>query len=304
MISTRHLTGINDLDDNDIDVIIERAEYYSYRLPAGECEEEKLRGKIILTLFFENSTRTCASFDIAAKRLGARVIYWDAQRSSLQKGETFIDTVRTLGAMAPDAIVIRHPEHGAPIKVRDMVECPVINAGDAAREHPTQALLDCLTLRQHFGEINGLTISIVGDIAHSRVANSNMILLTRLGANVRLIAPRQLMPGKFPVENVEKYNSLEEGLTGADAVMTIRPQKERMESMLIDDREYFGSFGMNHERLNMAGREAVLLDPGPFLRNLQISDELADDRRRFLYDKQVANGVPTRMAVLDMLIDQ
>ncbi len=301
-ISAMHLTGISDLDDQDIDSFLLVAGHYAQGLESGNYDSGRLRDKIVLILFFENSTRTRTSFDIAASRLGARVVHWDAKTSSLNKGETFEDTIRTLGAMEPDAIIIRHSMSGAPLVVRDMVRCPVINAGDAAREHPSQALLDALTLKQHFGALEGLTVAIVGDIAHSRVAHSNMILLTRKGVKVRLIGPKSLMPGAFPVSGVEVFHTLEEGLPGADAVMTIRPQKERMDSMSISDSEYFERFGMRHDRLELAGRDAVLLDPGPFLRGLQITDELADDRSRFLYDRQVANGVPTRMAILDLLI--
>lgn len=303
-ITAKHLTGIADLSDQDIDIILERAKYYAESLKTGEYDREKLKDKVFFTLFFENSTRTRTSFVAAAYRLGAKVVQWDAKTSSINKGETFEDTVRTLGAMSPDAVIIRHSVSEAPLAVREILKTiPVINAGDAAREHPSQALLDALTLKDHFGTLEGLTVSIIGDIAHSRVAGSNAILLSRKGANVRIIAPPSLMPEEFPVNGVESFTDVEKGLEGADAVMTIRPQKERMQTAFIDDNEYFEGYGMTHERLDIAGKDAVLLDPGPFLRGLQITNELADDRSRFLYDKQVANGVPARMAIFDCLLE-
>ncbi len=303
-LSSTHFTGISDLSDQDIESLLLVSGHYAECLAQGDYDHKRLEDKLILILFFENSTRTRTSFDIAASRLGAKVVHWDANTSSLKKGETFIDTIRTLDAMMPDAIILRHHEAGAPLKVREIVSCPIINAGDAAREHPSQALLDALTLKQHFGALEGLTVSIVGDIAHSRVAHSNMILLKRMGASVRLIAPSALMPESFPVSGVEAFNTLEDGLPGADVVMTIRPQKERMETAMIEDQEYFEKFGMSHEKLDMAGSDAVLLDPGPFLRGLMITDELADDKSRFLYDRQVSNGIPARMAILDLLLSR
>lgn len=300
--SQKHLTGIDHLSREDIGFLLDKAEHYAQRLTDPNFRGDALAGKIVLTLFFEDSTRTRTSFEIAAKRLGGEVVNWDRKTSSVNKGETFLDTVRTLNAMRPDAIVLRHSEYGAPEYISKRVDCPVINAGDSWREHPTQALLDALTLRHHFGRLEGLTVAICGDVAHSRVAASNMRLLTMMGAKVRAIAPPVLMPEKLPVPGVEKFTSLEEGLPGADAVMSIRLQKERMDTALIgSDAAYFRDYGMTHERLALAAPDAVLLDPGPFLRGVQISDELADDPAKFLYDRQVANGVPVRMAVLDAL---
>ena len=299
-----HLIGIEDLSAGDIGIILDLAEYYAQRLDDRSYKTDILSGSIILTLFFEDSTRTRTSFEIAAKRLGAQVVHWNPETSSLKKGETFMDTIVTLDAMGPDAIIIRHSEYNAPRYVANRVSCPVINAGDSWREHPTQALLDALTIRQHFGRLDGLTVSIVGDIAHSRVAASNMILLTKMGAKVRIVAPTDLMPEKTPVPDIARFDTLQEGLRDADVVMTIRPQKERMQKVLIEDEAYFRDFGLTHEKLAFAKNNAILLDPGPYLRNVQISDELADDPARFLYGKQVRNGVPTRMAVLDLLLKE
>ena len=298
----KHLLGIDELTPDEITQYLDRAQFYAQALQSGEWDRKTLDGKIILILFFENSTRTLTSFDFAAKRLGADVVNWNPETSSLKKGESFLDTIRTFNAMEPDAIIIRHSEYGAPKFVAGRVDCPVINGGDSWREHPTQALLDALTLRQHFGSLEGLTVSIIGDIAHSRVASSNMILLDKMGVNVNVIAPETLMPQKLPIE-ANKFTSLEEGLKDSDAVIMIRLQRERMDKALISDDSYFKNYGLDFEKLKWAKEESVVLDPGPFLRGVQLDDELADDTTRFLYDKQVFNGVPTRMAVLDLLMN-
>jgi len=297
-----HLLGIDTLSPDEIGIILDLADYYADRLDDRSFKPDILRGAIVLTLFFEHSTRTCTSFEIAAKRLGAEIVNWNPETSSLKKGESFADTILTLNAMGPDAIVIRHSDYGAPGFIAGHVDCPVINAGDSWREHPTQALLDALTIRRHFGRLEGLTVAIVGDIAHSRVASSNMILLKKMGANVNVIAPSLLMPEKFSAPDIGRYETMKEGLAGADVVMTIRPQKERMQKILIEDETYYRDYGMTHEKLAYAKDSAILLDPGPYLRNIQISDALADDASRFFYAKQVRNGVATRMAVLDLLL--
>lgn len=297
------LIGIAELSQAQITEILDKAQFYAEALDnKGGWDTKRLSGKIVLNLFFENSTRTLTSFEIAAKRLGADVINWNMHFSSLNKGESFEDTIETLNAYRPDGVVLRHSEYGAPQVVAKLMDCPVINGGDSWREHPTQALLDALTMRQHYGRIEGLNVAIIGDIAHSRVASSNMVLLTKMGANVRIIAPEILMPEKLPAEGVEKFTSLEEGLKDCDIAMSIRPQKERMERSLIDDAAYYKDMGLTHEKMKFAKESCVVMDPGPFLRELQISNELADDRKKFIYFKQVANGIPTRMAVLDMLV--
>jgi aspartate carbamoyltransferase catalytic subunit len=299
----KHLTGINELSTDEIIQILDRSEHYARALKKGEWNRALLKDKMILNLFFENSTRTLTSFEFAAKRLGAEVVNWNPETSSLRKGENFIDTIDTLCAMNPDAIVIRHSEYGSPVFVATRAKCPVINGGDSWREHPTQALLDAMTMIQHFGALGGLTVAIVGDIAHSRVAHSNIILLRKMGVNVRIIAPAILMPEKLPADGVEKFLSLEEGLPGADVVMTLRLQKERMDKALINsDATYFKEFGITREIIDRYAPKAVVMDPGPLVRNVQISDDIAEDPERSLILKQVANGIPTRMAVLDLLI--
>ncbi len=298
----KHLTGIDRLEPGDRDAILHLAQDYADRLAAGESVAPVLRGRIVLHMFFENSTRTSTSFEIAAKRLGADVVAWAPETSSLSKGESFADTVSTLNAMRPDAVVIRHKEFGAPEFVANNVACPVINAGDSWREHPTQALLDALTLRQHFGDLKGRTIAICGDIAHSRVAASGIRLLSQMGMTVRVIAPKLLLPPKFPVP-VQAFETLEDGLKGCDAVMMLRLQKERMQEGLIgSDAEFFRLYGLTQERLARANKGAVVLHPGPMNRNVEIADDVADDPERSLILKQVENGVPVRMAVLDLLM--
>lgn len=299
----KHLLGIDELNAKQIDDLLVRAQKFSDQLQAGTVNARLLQDKIILNLFFEHSTRTLTSFEMAAKRLGAKVINWNAESSSLAKGESFMDTIDTLNAYRPDAVVIRHSEYGAPGFVAGRMDCPVVNGGDSWREHPTQALLDGLTLRQHFGQIDGLIVAIIGDIAHSRVAHSDMQLLVKMGAKVRIIAPQELMPQKLPIDGIDRFTDLEEGLEGVDVAINIRPQKERMDKVLIDDITYFRGYGLTHDKIQVAKDSAIVMDPGPFLRGVQISDELADDRERFIYHKQVANGVPVRMAALDALIN-
>ena len=301
----KHLLGIKELSADQIEDILNRADYYARALADGRWDRAKLDNKIILTLFFENSTRTLTSFDIAAKRLGADVVNWNSVSSSLNKGENFLDTVDTLCAMSPDAIIIRHSEYGAPITVSKRASCPVINAGDSWREHPSQALLDALTMQQEFDKIAELTVTIVGDIAHSRVASSNMHLLSKMGANIRVVAPPILMPEKLPYDNITHFTDLDEGIKGADVIMTIRLQKERMDKALIStDAAYFNEFGLTAKRLEAKAPNAKIMDPGPLVHGIQMSDEVADDPKRSLILKQVANGIPTRMAILDMLMTE
>lgn len=304
-MSMKHLTGINNLTDEDIAAILELSQDYADTLAKRNLPAPLSRGRVVLSLFFEPSTRTRVSFELAAHRLGARVINWDQEHSALVKGETFDDTITTLNAMRPDAIIIRHSEYGAPDYVAARVDCPVINAGDAHREHPTQALLDALTLRQHFGQLEGLTVAICGDVSHSRVASSDIQLLSRLGARVRVIAPQNLMPTSFAVEGVESFNRLEDGLPGCDAVMMLRLQKERMgEGLVESDAAFHAQYGLTLERLNLAGKHAVVLHPGPMNRGIEIADSVADDPARSLILKQVENGVAVRMAVLDLLLSE
>lgn len=299
----KHLTGIEHCTIDDITHILDTAQTYAEGLEVGDWDREKLKHKIILNLFFENSTRTLTSFDIAAKRLGADVVNWSPKDSSLSKGESFTDTIDTLNAMQPDGVVIRHSEYGAPNFVATRMDCPVINGGDSWREHPTQALLDALTMIRHFGTLEGLNVAIIGDIAHSRVASSNLILLTKMGANVRVIAPEILIPKKLVVDDVDVHTSLADGLKGVDVIMTLRLQKERMDTALISsDASYFRDYGLSNAVLDKHAPDAMVMDPGPLIRGVHIADDIADDPRRSLILKQVANSIPTRMAVLDILM--
>lgn len=300
--SQQHLIGIDHLSADDIRLVLDRADDYAAQLEKGIVISDALKGKIIITLFFEHSTRTRTSFEMAARRLGAQVINWDAGSSSLSKGESFTDTILTLNAMGPDAIIVRHNDYGAPEFIANHVRCPVINAGDSHRAHPTQALLDALTIRQEKGRIEGLNIAICGDIAHSRVAASNIELLTKTGAHVRLIAPPALMPEKKP-ENAETFTDMQEGLKDCDIVMTLRIQKERMQDGLVGSEEsYFADYGLTLDKLAHAKKDVRVMHPGPMNRGVEISDEVADDPDRSLILKQVANGVPVRMAVLELLL--
>jgi aspartate carbamoyltransferase catalytic subunit len=302
-LSVRHLLDISSLSKEDISLILNRAKAHKAALATGKDLQSALSGKVVLILFAENSTRTKVSFEMAALRLGAHIIVWDEKTSSSSKGETFEDTIANLDAISPDAIVMRHHEYGAPQKVADMVSCPVINAGDSWREHPTQALLDALTLLERKGSLDGLTVAICGDVAHSRVANSNMLLLEKMGAHVHLIAPPELQPQKTHAGNVKMFDRLEDGLPGCDAVMMLRIQKERMhQAMIPHDPTYFQHYGLTKERLALAKPDALVLHPGPINRGVEIADEVADDKERSVILEQAANGVPVRMAVLDLLV--
>ena len=300
-----HLISIADLDKNQITSLLDCAQRYSQGLKSRTYDQDKLKGKIVLMLFYENSTRTLTSFDIAAKRLGAQVVVWHPKISSVRKDESFIDTIDTLAEMEPDAIIIRHGEYGAPGFVASRVNCPVINGGDSWRAHPTQALLDALTIKQEKGAIKGLTVSICGDIAHSRVAASNAELLTKMGAKVRMVAPEFLMPQKLKLEEVEAFTSMEDGLPGSDVIIMLRIQKERMDASLIpDSNTYFKEYGLTRERLKLARSDVMVLHPGPMNRGVEIADDIADDPKHSFIRKQVANGIPARMAVLDMLMSK
>lgn len=298
------LIGIDELNAQEIGIILDLADYYADRLSERNFKPDILRGAIVLTLFFEDSTRTRVSFEMAAKRLGADVVNMDIRTSSMSKGESLTDTIQTLVAgVDPDAIVVRHSEYNAPRFIANLVDCPVINAGDSWREHPTQALLDALTIRRHFGTLEGLKVAICGDIAHSRVANSNMILLRKMGVEVNIVAPPALKPEKFPAADVKAFDTMKDGLKGCDVVMMLRNQKERMEAGLIEsDEAFFKEFGLTHEKLTYANKNAVVMHPGPMNRGVEIDGNLADDPTRSLILEQVKNGVPTRMAVMDLLL--
>lgn len=297
---TFHLPDIETLTDAQIAAILDKAQSY-----ADGLHEKSLDGKIIFNIFMEDSTRTRMSFEVAAKRLGAEVVNFTAKSSSLNKNETYSDTFSTLNAYDPDAIVLRSAEYNAPRFAMTVFGCPVINAGDSFRAHPTQALLDALTLRQVFGDLNGKTIAICGDIAHSRVARSSCALLMRLGMHVRIIAPELLMPKPTEMEGAERFTLMDEGLIGVDAVMMLRIQKERMaEGFSGSDTDFFISYGLTQDRLKLCAPHAVVLHPGPMNRGIEIADDVADDPRKSMILKQVANGVPVRMAVLDYAVNR
>ena len=285
------LISIDSLSDDAIAAILGRAQEH---VDSGDFANslDRLAGRVVFNLFYENSTRTAMSFATAAARLGAQPITLSVDHSSVKKGETLEDTARTLGAMAPDFLVIRHREEGSVAKVAEIMDCPVVNAGDGTNEHPTQALLDALTLRQQFGSLDGVTVAIVGDIRHSRVAHSNAKLLPRLGARVKLAGP----PG------LADDNDVDAAISGADAVMMLRVQRERLDEDLADaPGEYLDRFGLTADRLALARPDAAVLHPGPMNRGVEIADEVADLPGRSLILRQVANGVATRMACLEWL---
>jgi aspartate carbamoyltransferase catalytic subunit len=290
------LLSIDSLTDAQIRGILDRAERHFAGNREGRSSRT-LAGKIIFNVFYENSTRTAMSFATAVHRLGASAISLSVEHSSMKKGETLEDTARTLNAMRPDALVIRHREIGAPATVAEIVDAPVINAGDGTNEHPTQALLDAAAIRHRLQKIQGLTVAICGDIKHSRVARSNALLLPRLGAEVRLAGPPELMPDGIPALSVD------DAIEGADVVMMLRVQRERLEQDLGDaPGEYLERYGLTQERLARAAPNAVVMHPGPMNRGVEIDPSIADDPVRSLITLQVEMGVAVRMAVLEMLV--
>ena len=290
------LLSIDSLADAQIATIIDRAGEHFAANREGRTSQA-LTGRIVFNVFYENSTRTAMSFATAVHRLGASAVSLSVEHSSVKKGETLADTARTLNAMRPDALVIRHRENGAPAEVALIMDAPVINAGDGTNEHPTQALLDAAAIRHHFGRIEGLTIAICGDIKHSRVARSNAKLLPRLSAEVRLAGPAELIPDGVPRLTVD------EAVEGADVVMMLRVQRERLEKELGDaPGEYLEKYGLTEERLRLAAPHAAVMHPGPMNRGVEIDPLIADDPQRSLITLQVEMGVAVRMACLEMLV--
>ncbi|HEX4762251.1 MAG TPA: aspartate carbamoyltransferase catalytic subunit [Sphingomicrobium sp.] len=290
------LLSIDSLNDGQIATILDRADHWFAENRAGRSSEA-LKGRLVFGLFYENSTRTAMSFAAAAHRLGAAALFLPVEQSSVKKGESLEDTARTLNAMRPDALVIRHRENGAPAAVAMVMDCPVINAGDGTNEHPTQALLDAAAIRHRLGRIEGLKVAICGDIRHSRVARSNAKLLPRLGAEVRLSGPPELMPDGIP------RLSVDQAIAGADVVMMLRIQRERLEQDLGDGPgEYLDRYGLTRERLGRASPDALVMHPGPMNRGVEIESLIADDPERSLITLQVEMGVAVRMACLEMLI--
>jgi aspartate carbamoyltransferase catalytic subunit len=294
----RDLLAIEDLDRVDLERILETAERMQ---EVGSREVKKvptLRGRTIVNLFFESSTRTRTSFEIAGKRLSADVVNFSPTSSSLTKDESILDTARTLDAMAPDAVVVRHKVAGVPKRIADALAAPVINAGDGAHEHPTQALLDLLTVHQEKGRIDGLSVTIVGDVLHSRVARSNIYGFLKLGAEVRIAAPPTLIPPAIESLGVKAFTSLREAIDGADVVMALRIQRERLDGAYVPSiREYSATFGLDRTKLRFAKDDAIVMHPGPVNRGVELSHDLADHRPSVILD-QVRNGVALRMAVL------
>ncbi|WP_438730779.1 aspartate carbamoyltransferase catalytic subunit [Parasphingorhabdus sp. DH2-15] len=297
-----NLLGIEGLQPWEILYLLKEAEQWVAMNRQSTKHDDRLAGLTVINAFFENSTRTLLSFEIAGKRLGADVVNMHAAQSSIKKGETLIDTAVTLNAMRADAIVIRHGSSGAVQLIADKVDCPVLNAGDGQHEHPTQALLDALTIKQRLGRISGLTVTICGDILHSRVARSNIICLATLGAKVRVAGPPALLPDGIEVLSAEVFTDFDAALDGADVVMMLRLQNERMSGQFIPSpREYHRLYGLTQERLAKAAPDALVMHPGPMNRGVEIDSDVADNMARSAITEQVEMGVAMRMACLDVL---
>lgn len=300
----RHLLGIEGLSPLEINHLLDLSDPYVATNRGPDPTSESLKGRTVVNLFFENSTRTRTSFELAALRLGANVINMQVDASSVAKGETLIDTAVTLNAMHPDVLVVRHPQSGAVKLLSEKVNCAVVNGGDGSHEHPTQALLDALTIRRRRGRIGGLKIAICGDVSHSRVARSNFYLLLTLGAEVRVIAPRTLLPSQVERLGVKTFTDMREGLRDCDIVMMLRVQNERMSGSYIPSvREYFRFFGLDREKLSLAKPDALIMHPGPMNRGVEIDSDVADDFERSVIREQVELGVAVRMAMLKLLAD-
>ena len=298
----RHLLGIEALSAAEIGRLLDLANSYADLPKDDERARKVLRGRTVINLFFETSTRTSTSFELAAKRLGGDVITMSVGTSSIKKGETLLDTAMTLNAMKPDVMVVRHSESGAVNLLSQKVDGSVINAGDGRHEHPTQALLDALTIRRRLGKLDGLLVAICGDILHSRVARSNIHLLTKMGARVRVIAPLTLLPSNIDRMGVEVFTDMRKGLKDVDIVMMLRLQLERMQGAYVPStREYFRFYGLDYDKLALAKPDALIMHPGPMNRGVEIDSEVADDINRSVIREQVEMGVAVRMACLDAL---
>ena len=298
----KHLLGIEGLAQSAILEILDKAEKYADLNLKTHKRVDVLAGLTQINMFFENSTRTQASFELAGKRLGADVMNMQVHGSSIKKGETLVDTALTLNAMRPDLLVVRHPHSGAVDLLSQKVNCSVINAGDGQHEHPTQALLDALTIRRAKGRLHRLNIAICGDIAHSRVARSNLLLLGKMENRIRLIGPPTLMPSQISEFGVEVYHDMHAGLRDVDVVMMLRLQKERMDGGFIpSEREYFQRYGLDFKKLSHAKDDAIVMHPGPMNRGVEIDGDIADDVTRSVIQEQVEMGVAVRMAIMELL---
>ena len=303
-ISQKHLLGIQDLSISDVNYILSEAKQFIKLNRSDNKKIDTLKGKTQINLFFEPSTRTQSSFELAGKRLGADVMSMNIVNSAIKKGETLIDTAMTLNAMHPNLIVVRHQDSGACNLLSQKVECAVINAGDGRREHPTQALLDALTIKEKKGKVQGLRIAICGDILHSRVARSNIYLLNMLGAEVNIVAPTNLMPKDLEKFGVNKFSDMKKGLKDCDIVMMLRLQNERMNSsFLASNREYYEYYGLTPDKLDCAKNDALIMHPGPMNRGIEIDTNLADDINKSVIQEQVELGVAVRMACLKIFCE-
>ncbi len=298
----KHLLGIQDLDPTAIKYLLDTAEVYAEQNRQTNKTTPKLNGFTLINLFFENSTRTLMSFEIAGKRLGMDTVSMATNNSSIKKGETLLDTALTLNAMHPDALVVRHGDSGAVKLLAEKMDCAVLNAGDGRHEHPTQALLDALTIRRRKGQLHGQTVAICGDVTHSRVARSNIYLLNAMGARVRIVAPPTLIPAGIERMGVEVFTHMEEGLKDCDVVMMLRLQQERMQGAFLPSlREYYKFWGLTYEKLSVAKDDVLVMHPGPMNRGVEIASDVADDIDRSAIQEQVEMGVAVRMACLDIL---
>ena len=302
ILRTSHLLGIDGLSPLEVTGLLDLADKYAVLNRAADKKTALLKGRTLINLFYEASTRTQSSFELAGKRLGADVLNMSVKTSSVTKGETLIDTASTLNAMRPDMLVVRHPDSGAAELLARKLDCAVVNAGDGSHEHPTQALLDALTIRRHLKSFEGLVVAICGDVLHSRVARSNIRLLSMMGARVRLIAPKTLIPSEAERWGVEIFHDMIKGLEGVDIVMMLRLQLERMTGAFVPStREYFRFYGLDRKKLKVAKPGALVMHPGPMNRGVEIDSAVADDIEVSLIQEQVEMGVAIRMAVLDAL---
>ena len=299
-MKNKHILSIKDLSIKNITDILTKAEKF---LNKRNKKKNSFSNKNIINLFFEDSTRTLTSFELAGKQLGASVINMSIATSSIKKGETLIDTAMTLNAMDPDILIVRHNMSGVPYLLSEKVNCSVINAGDGSNEHPTQALLDALTIKRHKKRISGLEVAILGDVLHSRVARSNIYLLNKLGAKVRVICPPTLLPPNIEQLGVKVFKNLEDGLNNVDIIMVLRIQKERMSGSFVpSEKEFFRFWGLDRKKLNNAKKNALVMHPGPINRGIEIDSDVADDIGRSLILEQVKLGVAIRMSIIDELL--
>ena len=297
-----NILGMEGVPKEEIETLLDLSESYIEQNRQDNKKSSILRGRTLINVFFENSTRTRTSFELAGKRLGADVINMSVSDSAIKKGETLIDTAMTLNAMHPDVLTVRHGAFGAVQLLSEKVTCSVLNAGDGSHEHPTQALLDALTIRRRRQSLKGLTVAICGDIMHSRVARSNIYLLNTMGAHVRLVAPKTLLPAAIEKLGVEVHHNMLDGIQDADIIMMLRLQTERMQGSYVPStREYFRFFGLDREKLAVAKPDALIMHPGPMNRGIEIDSELADDIHRSVIHEQVEMGVAVRMACLDLV---